>query len=74
MTVVVSVIGRTGDLLRLNGQDKGPLDEQGRLIDVDEGENTFAAYRGDVRVAEVKREIVDVGEFIEVDLRPDAGA
>ena len=70
MTVIVTVIGRTDDRLEINGQDKGLLNEQGRMVDVDEGENTFTAYKGDTLVSETTRTVVDVGQPISVDLRP----
>ncbi len=70
MTVIVFIIGRDGDRLEVNGQDKGSLNEDGLMVDVDEGESTFAAYEDETLVSESTENIIDLGEPITIDLRP----
>ncbi len=70
MTIIVTVKGRPGDRLEVNQQDKGELHEDGILVDVDEGENTFSAYEGDGLIKEITQDIFDVGNEIVIDLRP----
>lgn len=70
MTVTVEVIGRDGDTLKVNGQDKGALTQVGRLVDVDSGDTSFEAFDGGTCVSRVDLNVVDTGEQISIDLRP----